>query len=105
MAAERSSNTQWFTDTGATNHITSDLNNLHLRSTYQGSDQVFVGNGESIPIANTSTSYVHPSTSPNTSLILKDILHVPSISKNLLSVHNLQPIIIVLSLFNLTIFM
>ena len=38
----------WYTDTGATDHITSDVGNLSLRSGYHGSDKVSVGNGASI---------------------------------------------------------
>lgn len=34
-----------YTDTGATDNITSDINNLTVRSDYHGSDKVLVGNG------------------------------------------------------------
>lgn len=36
---------QWYTNTGATDHVTFDIDNLSLRSDYQGSDKVSVGNG------------------------------------------------------------
>ncbi|KAF8389139.1 hypothetical protein HHK36_025825 [Tetracentron sinense] len=40
-------NTQtWYTDTGASHHITSDLANLSIHSDYQGDDKVQVGNGQ-----------------------------------------------------------
>uniref|UniRef100_A0A2N9I8B6 CCHC-type domain-containing protein n=1 Tax=Fagus sylvatica TaxID=28930 RepID=A0A2N9I8B6_FAGSY len=42
----------WLTDTGATDHITANLNNLTVQTPYKGSDQVAVGNGQSIPINN-----------------------------------------------------
>ncbi|KAL5778583.1 hypothetical protein ACOSQ2_009320 [Xanthoceras sorbifolium] len=42
----------WFVDSGATNHITSDLNNLSLKSEYKGNDRLAVGNGQLLPISN-----------------------------------------------------
>ncbi|KAL5714518.1 hypothetical protein ACHQM5_016467 [Ranunculus cassubicifolius] len=48
MAATTSLNsspTTWITDTGASNHITSDLANLTVHDDYRGKDKVAVGNG------------------------------------------------------------
>ncbi|RWR95948.1 GATA zinc finger domain-containing protein 14-like protein isoform X1 [Cinnamomum micranthum f. kanehirae] len=36
----------WYSDTGATHHITPDLGNLSIHSPYHGSDNVHVGNGQ-----------------------------------------------------------
>ena len=35
----------WYSDTGATHHVTSDLDNLFIHAPYHGSDSVQVGNG------------------------------------------------------------
>ncbi|KAK1613068.1 hypothetical protein QYE76_036741 [Lolium multiflorum] len=35
----------WYMDTGATDHITNDLDHLHIRERYNGNEQVHVGNG------------------------------------------------------------
>uniref|UniRef100_A0A2N9F3J7 Retrotransposon Copia-like N-terminal domain-containing protein n=1 Tax=Fagus sylvatica TaxID=28930 RepID=A0A2N9F3J7_FAGSY len=44
----------WYTDTGATNHLTSDLANLNVHSEeYLGSDQIRVGNGKGLSVAHT----------------------------------------------------
>ncbi|RWR90949.1 Regulator of rDNA transcription protein 15 [Cinnamomum micranthum f. kanehirae] len=48
MAAAKHGDTQWFTDTGATNHVTSDLSNLSIHSDYVGTDGLAVGNGKTI---------------------------------------------------------
>ena len=40
----------WILDTGATHHLTPDLENLTLHSNYQGTDAVKIGNGKSLPI-------------------------------------------------------
>uniref|UniRef100_A0A2N9J0Y8 Integrase catalytic domain-containing protein n=1 Tax=Fagus sylvatica TaxID=28930 RepID=A0A2N9J0Y8_FAGSY len=42
----------WLTDTGATDHITANANNLSPQAPYQGQEQVSVGNGQNLPIQN-----------------------------------------------------
>lgn len=37
--------TNWYTDTGSTDHITSELEKLSMREKYNGSDQIHVANG------------------------------------------------------------
>jgi hypothetical protein len=74
----------WYTDTGAMDHITSDLDRLIIRERYMGDEQVQVGNGAGLQIMHTSHSSVNTAAR---SLILRDILHVPQIAKDLLSVH------------------
>uniref|UniRef100_A0A2N9I9N7 CCHC-type domain-containing protein n=1 Tax=Fagus sylvatica TaxID=28930 RepID=A0A2N9I9N7_FAGSY len=41
----------WYTDTGATSHMTSTAGNLHSSSPYYGHDYVVVGNGTRLPIS------------------------------------------------------
>ncbi|KAL6313666.1 hypothetical protein AAG906_010084 [Vitis piasezkii] len=40
------SDSHWFPDSGATNHCTPTIHNLTNKSTYDGLDQVYMGNGE-----------------------------------------------------------
>lgn len=43
------SNQTWYSDTGATHHITSNLQNLNIHTEdYSGQDQVLVGNGKGL---------------------------------------------------------
>jgi hypothetical protein len=74
----------WYSDTGAIDHITSDLDRLAVRECYNGSDQVQVGNGAGLCILHTGHSLINTATRP---FVLHNILHVPNISKHLLSVH------------------
>lgn len=74
----------WYSDTGATDHITSDLDRLALRERYHGGEQVQVGNGAGLPILHIGHSSINTATR---SLALRNVLHVPQIAKNLLSVH------------------
>uniref|UniRef100_A0A2N9H307 Uncharacterized protein n=1 Tax=Fagus sylvatica TaxID=28930 RepID=A0A2N9H307_FAGSY len=75
----------WYPDTGATHHVTHDLANLNLRADeYQGSDHIRVGNGTRLPIKHIGTTQI---STPTTTFRLNNVLHVPDISNNLLSVH------------------
>ena len=77
-------NLNWYTDTGATDHITGDLNKLLVREKYHGNDQVQVANGSGLSILHTGHSHI---STPSWSLQMSNILHVPNIARNLLSVH------------------
>jgi histone deacetylase 1/2 len=76
----------WYLDTGATDHITSDLDRLAVREVYNGNERIHVSNGTGLHI-----SHVGHGTLDTTakSLALRNILHVPKITKNLLSAHKL----------------
>ena len=74
----------WHADTGATHHITHDMANLNLKSDdYTGTYQLQVGNGQGLHISKTGTSSLHASSH---SFVLNQVLLVPQIQKNLLSV-------------------
>ncbi|CAL2227060.1 unnamed protein product [Prunus armeniaca] len=70
----------WFTDSGASTHITNDLAHLQLSQTYGGSYQVSVGNGQGLHITNIGSGSI-------SQFHLNKVLHCPSASHNLLSVH------------------
>ncbi|XP_010270024.1 PREDICTED: uncharacterized protein LOC104606492 [Nelumbo nucifera] len=78
-----SSDGDWYPNTGATNHLTVDLGNLSLRSNYNGNDKIAVGNGTCLDIKHIGHNSLHTS---SCILHLKNILHVPDITKNLISV-------------------
>ncbi|KAG6783821.1 hypothetical protein POTOM_009495 [Populus tomentosa] len=73
----------WYTDTGASAHMTADASQLDKVEPYTGKDKVVVGNGSSLPITYTG------SCSPTPHLQLNDVLVVPRLTKNLLSVSKL----------------
>jgi hypothetical protein len=58
-------------DTGATNHVTGQLNKLTVHDTYQGRDQVLNASGQGMDIAHVGHSVLH---TPYSSIHLKDIL-------------------------------
>jgi transposase InsO family protein len=76
----------WLTDSGASDHITANVNNLSPQVPYQGQEQVSIGNGQNLPIQNIGNSQLH---TKYHKFQLKNVLHVPRIASNLLSVHKL----------------
>uniref|UniRef100_A0A803NKH8 GAG-pre-integrase domain-containing protein n=1 Tax=Cannabis sativa TaxID=3483 RepID=A0A803NKH8_CANSA len=77
--------TAWFLDSGATHHMTNDPDQLNSVNDYKGKAKVVVGNGSSLSIHHIGSSSVGTKF-PNHSLVLQDILHVPNVTKNLLSI-------------------
>jgi hypothetical protein len=73
-------------DSGASTHVTSDLIVFTSYSPYTGSDQLHIGDGKGLDILHTGSGYLKTS---STTLVLSNILHVPSISKSLLSIRQL----------------
>ena len=63
--------------------MTADLQNLNSHYEYQGPDTIKVGDGIGLHILHTGSSSIQ---TPHKSLLLNKILHVPSITQNLLSV-------------------
>jgi hypothetical protein len=76
--------TNWYTDTGATDHIKGELNKLSTHEKYTRHDHVRTAEGTGMHISHIGHSKL---SHPLGSFDLKNILHVPSASKNLLSVH------------------
>jgi hypothetical protein len=78
--------TKWYADTGAFDHITSELDKLTMKEKYGGRDQVHTANGTGMHISNIGHTTLHSSVRD---LHLKNVLHVPSARKNLASVHRI----------------
>jgi len=85
-ATPHAANQDWIMESGATHHITNALDKLHVNRPYNGTDELFVGDGTSLPITHTGKTSIHTSSN---SLQLSHVLHVPKISKNLLSISSL----------------
>jgi len=79
-------NPVWYPDSGATHHVTPDAANLMDAVSLSGSDQVHLGNGQGLPITSVGSMSFHSSFQPHTTLKLNNLLLVPSITKNLVSV-------------------
>ena len=71
-----SQNNSWLLDSGASHHVTTDLNNLFLHSTYHGADDIMIGDGKGLQISHTSSTTL---ATPTHSFKLNDVLCVPEI--------------------------
>jgi transposase InsO family protein len=78
---------KWLADSGANVYITADAANLHEPRPFEGADMVGVGNGAGLQIKNLGSSVVHSHFPKHPHLFLKDILHCPDASANLLSIN------------------
>lgn len=66
---------------GASHHVTADLNNLFLHSDYDGSDDIIIGDGSWLPISYKSSINFSPFFK---SFVLNNDLHIMSMKKNLI---------------------
>ena len=87
-SAEGQSSNAWYFDSGATNQVTNVIGNMNLNSEYQGNDKLTVGNGNKLHISHIGYSML-PTYNPHKHIKLHNILCVPDIAKNLISVSKL----------------
>jgi hypothetical protein len=73
----------WYADSGATDHVTGNLEKLTVRDTYNGHDQIYAANGTGMHIKNIGHSIIH---TPYQDLSLS---HVPQATKNITSIHRI----------------
>lgn len=69
----------WLANSGTTDHLTANLNNLSLQSQYKGLEQITVGSGQSLPIIHICNTTLH---TKHHNFMLKNVLHVPRITIN-----------------------
>ena len=77
----------WYIDSGATNHVTQDADIFLSCSRYTGIEKLYIGNGLGLHIQFVGTTNIKSLNSPN--IHLTNVLHEPTITKNLLSVSKL----------------
>ena len=74
---------EWLLDSGTSHHVTSDLQNLSLHSESTGHGDIMIGDGTGLPITHTGFSTLQSS---HNSFRLHNVLYVPSMKRNLISV-------------------
>jgi len=73
----------WFPNTGANQYVTLDLATLTTSESYLGNDNLHVGDGKGLPISHLGHTKIYR---PHCSFTLSNVLHVPVITKPLLSI-------------------
>lgn len=77
----------WYIDSGCSNHMTYDVNKLHDYKKAKSNLKIRVANGEEIPVEGRRNAV--PQVSESSNFTLKNVLHVPSLAMNLISVCDL----------------
>ena len=72
----------WFLDSGATHHVTTDGKSLNAKTEYSSIGKLSIGDGSQLSISHIGNIKL-PTSQP---LLLRDILLVPSSSKNIISI-------------------
>jgi len=85
VSTSHQKDTKWLIDFAASHNITGDLINLSVHSEYNGTDEVVIGDGSGLRVSHIGSLVFH---SPTRDFQLNDTLCVPSIRKNLVSVHH-----------------
>ena len=73
----------WVVDSGASHHITNDVQNVHSACDYTGPEEITMGDGNSIAISHTGKTFLH---TPTHKFHLSNTLCAPDIKTNLISV-------------------
>ncbi|KAI0511944.1 hypothetical protein KFK09_012578 [Dendrobium nobile] len=84
--SDSNTTSDWFLDSGASNHLTSEHSNLQSSKQYSGTQQITLGNGYQLPIQNSGKGILP---TPTGTLYLQNLLHVPNLSFNLISIYRL----------------
>ena len=83
VTTNTSTNFNWLFDSGASHHVTADLNNLSFHKTSDGTYDIVIGDGTSFPISHTSSITL---STPSHSFSLSNVLCVPTMKRNLISI-------------------
>ena len=84
--ASPSTSSPWLLDSGASHHVTMDLDNLSLHAPYDGTEELIIGDGTGLKISHIgslSFSYL------SSSIKLNNVLCVPALSRNIISISQL----------------
>jgi hypothetical protein len=84
LASSSAADNNWYTDSGATDHITGDLDKLTMHDPYYSNDQIHTANRSGMDITHVSNTIIP---TPTHDLILNNVFHVFTSHKNLISIH------------------
>ena len=86
MNFNESNDQHLYVDSGASAHMVNDLGKLDKIFSYKGHDKIFVGNRQKLDISHIGNISIKTKYGP---LLLKDVLVVPQLKRNLLSMAQL----------------
>ena len=75
----------WYPDFGNTHHLIVDLANLNVKADeHHGPNQIRISNGLGLIVKHIGSTHL---STPTSSFLLNDVLHIPHVTKNLIFVH------------------
>ncbi|KAF8405029.1 hypothetical protein HHK36_009925 [Tetracentron sinense] len=86
MSIQDLGDTSWIPDTGATTHASNEPGKISNLIPYSGHNKLLMGDGSPLSITHTGTHHIR---TPSKTLVLRDVLIVPCLEKNLISVSRL----------------
>jgi hypothetical protein len=86
VAPSYGADTSWYANSATTDHVTGELDKLHVREKYHGQDQIHTTDGTGMRISHIGNSII-PTLSCD--IHLNQVMHVPTTPKNLVSIHRL----------------
>lgn len=79
--------TNWYPDSGASRHVTPNGGNIQQHSNFESPGQIYIGNGQGLSVSSIGTTNFTSSLHTYSTLSLHNLLHVPTITRYLLSVN------------------
>ena len=76
-------NSNWLLDSGASHHVTADLNNLSFHKPYDGTNDIVIGDGMGLPISQTNSTTL---STTSHSFSLSNVLCVLTMKRNLIAI-------------------
>jgi len=76
----------WYPDSGASHHVTNMSQNIQQVAPFEEPIQIIIGNGQGLNINSSGLSTFSSPINPQFSLVLSNLLFVPTITKNLIRV-------------------
>lgn len=84
--SDSASSVNWHPDSWASHHATYSAQNIHQTTPFEGPDQIYIGNGQGLPVISSGSSQFFSPLNPKFRFVLSNLLHVPHTTKNLISV-------------------
>eukprot|EP00256_Glycine_max_P066116 XP_025980711.1 uncharacterized protein LOC112998753 [Glycine max] len=89
LSLQPAQTSKWYPNSSASHHVTNVSHNIQQVTPFEGPDQITIGNGQGLNIYPSSVSSFHSPFNSKVPLTLKNLLSIPSITKNLPSVSQL----------------
>src|ERR1044072_9695204 len=85
-SSQSTSPSVWYPDSGATHHVSNGAGTFSDISSLAGTEQILLGNCQGLPVLSIGSASLTSPYDPHTVLTLSNLLLVPTITKNLVSV-------------------